>query len=152
MSIKPHPVLIDSYYRLIGYDKIRFLAVGAGGFLVNYGMLALLYDLLGAPILIAQIIGAETALLATFVGNNFWAFVGHHHISIKKKLIKFHASALAGLAINSAFVVVLVHYAHLYYGLALVIGSAAGLIWNYTMYKRFVFTHHLKTGKSDILD
>lgn len=124
--------------------------VGGLGFVVNYAMLALVYDLLGAPILIAQIIGAETALLATFVGNNFWAFIGHHHVPIRKKIVKFHASALAGLVINSTCVVVLVRYAHLYYGLALVIGSAAGLVWNYTLYKRFVFTTHSQE-KSDIL-
>lgn len=147
MSIKPHPVLVDSYYKLIGYDKIRFLVVGGIGFLVNYAMLALIYDFLGAPILVAQIIGAETALLATFVGNNFWAFIGHHHISVRKKLVKFHASAFAGLAINSTFVVVLVHFAHLYYGLALVVGSAAGLVWNYTMYKRYVFVTQHKDEK-----
>jgi putative flippase GtrA len=152
MSIKPHPVLVTSYYKLIGYDKIRFLVVGGIGFLVNYGMLALFYDLLGAPILVAQIIGAETALLSTFVGNNFWAFLGHHHIPIRKKLIKFHASAFAGLAINSTFVVVLVHFVHFYYGLALVIGSVAGLAWNYTMYKRYVFVTHHKPVKSDILN
>jgi len=112
-------------------------------------MLALIYDLLGAPIIIAQIIGAETAVLATFLGNNFWAFTGHSHISIKKKLIKFHMSALAGLLINSTIVVLLVHYAHLYYGIALVVGSAAGLVWNYTLYKRFVFhTHHPASTKS----
>ncbi len=117
-------------------------------------MLALVYDFIGAPILLAQILGAETALLTTFLGNNFWAFIGHHHISIKNKLIKFHISALAGLFINSFCVVVLVHYAHLYYGLALVIGSTAGLIWNYTLYKRFVFkTHHKKQDtKATILD
>ena len=105
-------------------------------------MLAIFFDLLKAPIIIAQVIGAETALLATFVGNNFWAFKGHHHVSIKKKLLKFHASALTGLLINSSLVVVLVHYAKFYYGLALVVGSIAGLVWNYTLYKRFVFKPH----------
>jgi putative flippase GtrA len=139
MYIKFHPYLINSYYKLISQDKIRFIVVGGLGFIVNYAMLALVYDFLGAPILVAQILGAETALLSTFIGNNFWAFIGHHHISIKKKLIKFHVSALAGLFINSTFVVLLVKYAHLYYGAALVIGSAAGLVWNYTLYKRFVF-------------
>lgn len=112
-------------------------------------MLALLYDLLGAPILVSQILGAETALLSTFVGNNFWAFIGHHHIPIRKKLIKFHMSAFAGLAINSTCVVVLVHFAHLYYGLALVIGSIAGLTWNYTMYKRYVFATHQDKKTTD---
>lgn len=122
--------------------------VGGIGFVVNYAMLALVFDLLGASILVAQIVGAETALLATFLGNNFWAFVGHHHVSIRHKLAKFHLSALTGLLINSTCVVVLVHYAHFYYGLALVVGSLAGLIWNYTLYKRFVFkTHHHEPKK-----
>lgn len=127
--------------------------MGGIGFLVNYGMLALIYDFLGAPILVSQIIGAETALLATFAGNNFWAFIGHHHIPIRNKIVKFHASAFAGLAINSTIVVVLVHYAHFYYGLALVIGSMAGLVWNYTLYKRFVFrTHHKPKDSSDVIN
>jgi putative flippase GtrA len=148
MYIKLHPSLVKSYYKLIAYDKIRFLVVGTVGFLVNYGMLALFYDLLGASILIAQIIGAETAMLATFVGNNFWAFVGHHHVKKRVKLLKFHASALAGIIINSSCVVILVHFFHVYYGLALIVGSLAGLVWNYTLYKRFVFKPH-KTDQSN---
>jgi putative flippase GtrA len=143
MSInKPYTSLVASYYKLIAYDKVRFVVVGGIGFLFNYASLALFYKLIGLPIIIAQILGAEIALLSTFVGNNFWAFKGHHHIQLKTKLIKFHMSAAAGLAINSILVIVLVHFAHLYYGLALVIGSAAGLVWNYTLYKRFVFKNH----------
>ena len=110
-------------------------------------MLALLFDILNAPILIAQIIGAETALLATFFGNNFWAFKGKHHHTFWIKLVRFHASALGGLLINSTSVVVLVKYGHLYYGAALVIGSVAGLVWNYTLYKKFVFKAHPKDNE-----
>lgn len=110
-------------------------------------MLALLFDILNAPILIAQIIGAETALLATFFGNNFWAFRGKHHHTFWNKLVRFHASALGGLLINSTLVVVLVKYGHLYYGAALVIGSVAGLVWNYTLYKKFVFKIHSKNNE-----
>ena len=109
-----------------------------------FGFIAiwLVFDLMGAPILVAQIVGAETATLATFAGNNFWAFVGHHHVKKRVKLLKFHLSALGGIVINSTCVVVLVHFGHLFYGLALVIGSLAGLVWNYTLYKRFVFKTH----------
>jgi len=79
------------------------------------------------------------ALLATFIGNNFWAFKNHHHISVYNKLIKFHVSGIAGLFINSSLVITLVNYLHLYYGFALVIGSLVALIWNFTLYKHFVF-------------
>jgi putative flippase GtrA len=113
--------------------------VGGIGFIVNYASLVLFYHIIGWPIIIAQIIGAELALLSTFIGNNFWAFTHHNHIPLRRKFITFHISALMGILINSLCVILLVHFAHLFYGLALVVGSAAGLIWNYTLYTRFVF-------------
>jgi putative flippase GtrA len=142
MSIRSHPTLIKSYYKLIATNKIRFIIVGGLGFVVNYLMLTIMYHWLKLPILIAQIVGAEAAVISTFAGNNYWAFKGHHHISVWHKLVKFHLSAIVGILINSAFVVLLVKYAHIYYGAALIIGSAAGLAWNYTLYNRFVFKHN----------
>ena len=139
MSIQTQQWLRKAYYKLFAHDSTRFILVGGVGFLVNFAMLALLFDVIGLPILPAQIIGAETALLATFVGNNFWAFVGHHHIPIWHKLTKFHATAGVGILINSTCVVLLVKYAHAYYGIALVVGSLAGLTWNYTMNKKVIF-------------
>lgn len=117
--------------------------------MVNFCGLAIFFDILKLPILVAQIISAEMAVLATFAGNNFWAFTHHHHVSWRHKIVKFHASAIMGLVINSACVVLLVHFAHLYYGLALVIGSMAGLVWNYTLYKRFVFKSQKPTETSN---
>lgn len=143
-------MLVQSYYKLISYDKVRFLIVVGAGFIVNYLGLAVFFDLLGLPILLAQLMSAELALLTTFVGNNFWAFTHHHHISLRRKLVRFHLSAFMGIVINSTFVVTLVHYAHLYYGLALVIGSIAGLMWNYTLYKRFVFNRRQDGATGDI--
>jgi putative flippase GtrA len=134
-----HPLLVKSYYNLISSDKIRFLVIGGVGFVINYVLLAITYSGLHLPIHLAQIISTELALVSTFIGNNYWAFKGHHHISIHKKFLKFQTSALAGLLVNYACQVILVHYAHMYYGLALAIGTLAGLIWNYFFYKKFVF-------------
>lgn len=131
--------MVKSYYKITAHDKIRFLIVGGLGFIVNYIALTLFYHLIGFPILIAQIIGSELALLSTFVGNNFWAFTHHDHISFRRKFITYHASALVGLLVNDLVVAGLVHFLHIYYGLALVAGTLAGLVWNYTLYKRIVF-------------
>ncbi len=118
------------------------MVVGGSGFVTNYLALTIFYKLINLPILPAQIISAELAVLVTFMGNNYWTFTDHHHIAIHKKLIKYHLSALGGIILNSALVVLLVRYAHLYYGLALVIGSIVALIWNYNLYNRFVFKKH----------
>jgi dolichol-phosphate mannosyltransferase len=131
--------------RILANEKTKFIIVGGTGFVVNYIALAVFYHLLGLPILIAQIIGSELALLATFVGNNYWAFQNHSHVLFWTKLWRYHLSAIGGLLINSFIVVLLVHQFQLYYGLGLLIGSAAGLVWNYTMYKKFVFKTHKNT-------
>jgi len=120
-------------------SKLRFLVVGGLGFLVNLGGLTLFFHILGLPILIAQIISVELAILATFVGNNYWAFRGHQHIPLSRKLWRFHASALMGMFWNSLVTIGLVQLTHINYAISLAVGSAVGLIWNYLLYQHFVF-------------
>jgi putative flippase GtrA len=120
-------------------EKARFIVVGAIGFVVNFLGLALFFDVLRLPIAIAQIVSVELAILATFVGNNSWAFSGHRHIPLGRKIWRFHASAVTGMAINSVVVIILVRFFDVHYGLSLAAGSLAGLTWNYTLYKHFVF-------------
>jgi putative flippase GtrA len=121
---------------------MRFLVVGGVGFVMNYMLLTIIYHWLKFPALPSQAFSAEVVLLATFVGNNFWSFTGHHHISIKRKLIKYNLTSGVGLLLNIITFTLLLKYAHLYYGLALVGGTLAGLVWNYTFNIKVVFKQH----------
>ncbi len=127
------------YHRLTASDFLRFVVIGFCGFLTNYIVLIVLFDLIKLPILAAQIVGAEIALLTTFTGNNYWAFRDHHHISVRKKLLKYHVTSGAAICITTTTVVLLVRYGHLYYGLALVIAAAIGMIWNYLFNSKVIF-------------
>jgi putative flippase GtrA len=134
------PIFIAKvYHRIFARELMRFALIGFFGFVVNYAVLLVLFHLLKLPILLSQIIGAEIALLTTFTGNNFWAFRGHHHISIKKKIIKYHLTSGAAVCITTLLVVIQVKYLHLYYGLALVFAACVGLLWNYLFNKNVVF-------------
>lgn len=117
----------------------RFGVVGGCGFIVNYIALAILYSNLKMPIVPAQLIGAEAALLTTFIGNNAWAFRDHHHIPVRKKLVRYHGTSWAGIAITSTTVIVLVHFAKLHYGIALAISASIGMVWNYTWNHKVIF-------------
>jgi putative flippase GtrA len=143
MSIGPSSFIARAYYKLFAHDFTRFIFIGGVGFVVNYVMLTILFAWLKVPILISQLLSAEIGLLATFTGNNFWAFRGHHHISIKSKLIKYHFTSGTGLIINTLIVTLFVKYGHLYYGLALVVGSLVALSWNYGFNKKFIFKNKL---------
>lgn len=132
--------------RVLDHEKVKFVVVGGIGFIVNFLSLTFLFRILNLPIIIAQIIGVELAVIATFIGNSQWAFKGHEHIPLLRKLWRFHVSAATGMAINSLIVVLLVQLLHAYYGLALIVGSTAGLAWNYTLYRRFVFKTHVSSG------
>ncbi len=127
------------YYRLLNYSFVRFSIVGFLGFVVNYVALTVMFRGVKLNILPAQILSAELALIVTFLGNNYWAFRDHHHISVRVKIIKYHLSSGAGLIINTAIVSLLVTYAHFFYGLALVLGSITALLWNFTINSTFIF-------------
>jgi putative flippase GtrA len=142
MSIKTPQAILRVYHRLFAYNFVRFALIGFTGFIVNYIVLILIFDLLGAPITVSQLIGAESALLTTFIGNNFWAFRDHHHIPIKHKLAKYHVTSGTGIVITSTIVVVLVKHMHVYYGLALAISACVGMVWNFLFNKFVIFRRH----------
>lgn len=142
---KTYNLLLRYHDKYLKPGLIRFLFVGGVGFVVNFIGLTILFHMLGIPILISQLISAEVALIVTFFGNNYWAFSGDHHHTLKQKIMRYHMTAWIGVGINSLCVVLLVHYAHWYYGFALVVGAAVGLVWNYTLNKKVIFLR--KTGQ-----
>lgn len=130
------------YHKVFERTFVRFALIGALGFLVNYLLLYLLFDLNHIPIIAAQIVGAESALLATFVGNNYWAFRHHQHIPLKKKLLRYHLSSGTGILITTTFIIFLVRYAHLYYGIALTLAAGVGMFWNFIFNNKVIFTRN----------
>src|ERR1700722_1429040 len=147
MSMKVPKLVNKAYYKLLSHKMMRFIVIGGIGFVINFIFLTVLYHWLKIPAFFSQLLSAEVALLATFVGNNFWTFSGHHHISIKKKLIKYHITSGAGLLLNTTTFTLLLHYPHLYYGLALIGGTAVGLVWNYTLYTKVIFKQQTPKDK-----
>ena len=129
---------------MFAFNVTRFAVVGFSGFVANYFMLLLFFDILSLPILLSQLIGAELALLTTFAGNNFWAFRDHHHIPIRIKLMKYHVTSGSGILITSSMVVLLVHFAHFYYVVALVFAACVGMVWNFLFNSKVIFKKQKK--------
>lgn len=128
--------------KLLKIDFIRFSMVGAVGFLVNLGMLYLLFDVSGMAIWAAQIIGAETALISNFTLHHFWTY--RERAGQKRKrilLAQFHLSFWSGALINSSIVVLAVSVFQMHYFIGLVAGSATALFWNFFWTKFYIWRH-----------
>lgn len=124
-------------------DFVRFCIVGTLGFIINFGLLTLLYKVLDVHVFIAQLISSEVALFSNFVLHHNWTYKDNvTNKSIKNLLIQFHASSWSAILGSAAIVAGGVKIFHLNYVVALVIASAAGLFWNFGWTKFVIWRHH----------
>jgi putative flippase GtrA len=130
--------------RLLKIEFIRFCIVGGTGFVINFILLALLPKLFGAPIPLAQFIGAEVALFSNFIMHHNWTYKNHHvKKSISSLIIQFHATTWPAILGSTVMVSVGVDVLHLSMLVALVISSAIALFWNFG-WSKFVVWRDVK--------
>lgn len=113
---------------------LKFCAVGASGVVVNEGLLWILKQFAGLPLLLASAISIETSILTNFILNDFFTFrdrrsSGSH--SFVRRLFQFNMVSLVGLGINMGILWLLTHVCGVYYLISNLIGIAVATMWNY---------------------
>jgi len=118
--------------RLLKVEFIRFCIVGGVGFVINFAILIGLSNGLHAPIVLAQLIGAEIALGSNFVLHHNWTYKGHNvKKSLKSLIIQFHATSWPAILGSTAMVSLGVDVFHLSKVISLVVSSVVALMWNF---------------------
>lgn len=82
---------------------IKFAIVGFSGMFIDVGMAAVLWKQVGLPILIANRISMEIAVISNYLFNNFWAFGHKKHTELLKHVLaflKFNVVALGSFVIQ----------------------------------------------------
>jgi putative flippase GtrA len=125
--------------KMLAIDTVRFVIVGGLGFCINLSVLVILHDFTGLGVSISQLIGAELAILSNFYLHSTWTYKGAAEKPLATRLTQFHASAWVGSGITSAIVIISVNKLHVFYPVALVMGSLGGLTWNYIWTKYVIF-------------
>lgn len=126
-------------------EDLRFVVVGGLGFLINLAGLWIFHGRLGLPLLAAQLLAAELALLSNFTLHHHWTYQNYDRQSFGARLAKFHATAWLGGAITSGLTWLLATRANVQYLLALVAGSLVALVWNYFFNKFFIWSRRVST-------
>ena len=138
--------LPDRIRALLGARFMRFGAVGAAGFVVDEAVLTLMHYAFGLDPYAARAISIFCAMTFTWWGNRTLTFAEHAAggsvAGIAREWLKFVLANAVGAIVNYASYTACVRFAPPPLGnplLATAIGVAVGMVFNFTLSKRFVF-------------
>ncbi|HEV2563348.1 MAG TPA: GtrA family protein [Rhizomicrobium sp.] len=124
---------------------LRFALVGSAGFFVDEGVLWLMHSGLGLDPFTGRAISILSAMSFTWWGNRTITFSAHAAVgagAILQEWSRFVAANAFGAVVNYGTFWSLLNFAPAPFNnayLATAIGVGVGLIFNFTLSKRFVF-------------
>ncbi|CAN5346394.1 GtrA family protein [soil metagenome] len=130
---------------------VRFGLVGAGGFVIDFGV----FNLLRATVLspeevhegpvIAKVISTILAIIFNWIGNRFWTFREHRGPQLLREGIEFGIVSVGGMLIGLACLFIS-HYVLGFTSVLAdnisgnVIGLGLGTLFRFTFYRLWVFS------------
>ncbi len=131
----------------------KFLVVGGIGFVINFAILKILSDGYNFDHSIANLIGAAVAIFSNYNFNNLWTFKEHRVQGIVQyivKLLQFYLTSVFGVVFIQTGTIFLgdrflgegvlhIFIPIKYYYIYFVFGTGLLLIWNFTIYNKFIW-------------
>jgi len=119
---------------------LKFCIVGSTGIIVNMGVLYVLKEYVGFPLMVASFIAIELSIANNFLWNDWWTF----HQKYNKdggltRLFRFHMISIAGIVINMGILFSLTNMFGVYYMVANMVGILCGFIWNFMANRRLTW-------------
>ncbi|MCG7418489.1 GtrA family protein [Microbacterium sp. ACRRU] len=136
------------WYRVVGWfwshSAVRYLVVGGGAFLVDVGLLALLHDVFGVPLVAATPTAFLLSFAVTFLLQRTFTFGTEAGLATSAAkytaLVAFNTVATTGIvAAGSAL------------GLPWIVGKVVAVVsttvWNYFAYRFWIFARRSRPGR-----
>lgn len=117
-----------------------FLSVGALGLVTTFVGTVLLYHVARLQLWLASGISIQVAILVTFTLNSLVTWRDRRGRSRSQRFLIFEVVSLVGLGINEAILLTSVDHFHVFYLLALLLGSGVAAIWNYLANHKVTFS------------
>jgi len=127
----------------------KFLVVGGIGFIINAGILRVGVESFKLSPSVANLIGAGLAIFSNFNLNNLWTFSHNKTSTILiyfKKLSQFYLTSAFGVLFIQTGIIYLGDHliTRKYYFIYFLVGTFFLLIWNFTIYNKFIWKKNLK--------
>ena len=127
-----------------GAEMLRFAIAGGLGFLIDYGLMVALTELVGMHYLVATAIGFTVSVIANYLLCAYWVFRG---ANTGNKGVKagFLLTSVIGLGLNELIMFLLVDAAHWNYMLAKLLAVVLVMVWNYITKRKILVKKEKKT-------
>ncbi len=125
----------------------KFLVVGGVGFAINAVMLRVLVENFGWHPSAANLAGAVVAIFSNYNFNNLWTFKSHKVKTVREYFVKmgqFYATSAFGvIVIQTGTIFIMDHlFGRENYFIYFLLGTGFLLVWNFTIYNRFIWRTH----------
>jgi len=122
----------------------KFLVVGGIGFIINAVVLRTGVEVFKLSPTVANLMGAALAIFSNFNFNNLWTFRENRSNTISQyftKLIRFYATSAFGVIFIQTGTIFLGDnlIGRKYYFIYFLVGTFFLLIWNFTIYNKFIW-------------
>lgn len=122
----------------------KFLVVGGFGFIINASILRILVERFGAIPAFANLAGAAIAIFSNYNFNNLWTFKNQSHKGIASyflKMFQFYLTSAFGVIVIQTGTIGLgdILIGRKWYFIYFIIGTGFLLIWNFTIYSKFIW-------------
>lgn len=127
----------------------KFLLVGGVGFVINAVTLRILVGNFSWNPSIANLVGAAFAIFSNYNFNNLWTFREKRVKNVSEyflKMLQFYATSAFGVIFIQTGTIFLgdTFISREYYFIYFLVGTGFLLVWNFTIYNRFIWKTHLK--------
>lgn len=128
---------------------IKFSIVGFSGFIVDFGITALLHEVLGVGPYVSNIMGFTIAATTNYILNRTWTF-GSDNPNIQAEFIRYIIVSVVGLGINNLILAAYMELVNLdlvitpslilsSFWIAKTLATGVVMFWNYFINKFFTF-------------
>jgi putative flippase GtrA len=118
---------------------LRYFCAGITGASTQIGLLYLFTDIVGIWYIYSSMMAFAAALCVSFLLQKFWTFNDRGINKAHHQFLRYFGVAVAGILINTALMFLFVDIAGIWYILAQVIAGAFIMVFNFLMYKFFIF-------------
>jgi putative flippase GtrA len=121
-------------------EFLRYLIVGGGAFVVDYGTLLLLTKIAGVNYLISATIAFLLGTFVNYLGSISFVFTQRAMMNIHLERLLFITIGALGLVINDGMMYLLTGVMLIDVTFSKLITQAVVLLWNYLARKKLLFT------------